>query len=273
MAAVTEADAYAALLISMWSDLINIDTGVFTKGNNPSNEGFTSVVAGRNVYVHNFVRGANNTLSDYYQWNPNAYIGFDNFVFCGFLKPDFTQVSANHAFFYDSYNDGGADGFQFWFNSGVQDIITFMRSNGATSNDTTVGLTWNVDDIIPFCILIDKDAGLDSGNSVELYIDGVLEASNNVTWTTAGSQYNTTSKIGVIRNLAVGTNYGYDGGMYAWAWFNYQALAATNTDAEIVQFTKQNALGPGGSHLFPCELSALVLANQVRRFAQSGGIL
>lgn len=223
MAAVTEATLATNLLHSMWTDGTTIDTVTWTKTGTPANQGATSSIQSRTVNMHEF-----NGSTDFYTADLTGYCDTDSGIISFWMKPDFDETAAANRVIFRFKDADGSEHINMFLKDSINDFACQMKRAGSTIEIPTTGIDWTVGDILHVFLVWDKDAGLDSSNSFELYINGVLKASTTTTWLAKADEL-TASVFG-----SNGTTSDFDGSMYDLAFYNYATLAASHTDAEIL---------------------------------------
>lgn len=255
--AVTESNLLSALLLKFMTAAETVNTSVFTVTGSPTFEAATAFPNGRSEKFLDFVGG--NT--QYCTYNGSLYGNTDQGLISFWGKPDFTQTATTNTISMDQY--GGSTGYynracNINVDNAQDDWSTSMyRANVSLGGVTTVGQTWSANSVIHFVFMWHRSAGLDNSKSMALYINNVLVATSTATWSAAGTEkFSTTSKI-------VNSSAGWDGGIFDWAQFDYSTLAASYTDAEIVQALYSNTFNNGSAHKFVYELGTTSWTPQI----------
>lgn len=252
MAAVIESELFAAKQITMQTAVATIDTAKFAGTGSPTFEGSTTAFPnGRNEKFIDY-----NGSSQYHTVDLSTAISLDNGVLSFWIKPDFDQTYGTNKSLTSGYGTVFQDGFDLSFSEANDDWATgFYIDNDNKFNSVTVGETWTADSVLHFIFMWEKSAGLDNSKSFALYINGTLKITGTTTYSTTGDSCATTSRVGA----AWDAGSKFDGGIYDYAIYNYSTLAASHTDAEIVQSIYSNTFN-AGNHKFSFELQSAPIA-------------
>jgi len=250
MAAITESELLSAFTLSNMSALEVINPA-FTPTNSPTFEAASYFPNGRSEKFLDF-----NGSSQYLTYDASGTGKPDQGIVSFWIKPDFDQTGVNSNCICDDYEN--VTGYKnrsliFYLASSSDDWYADNFITTATGTALyTIGQTWAVDAVIHVAIPFERTAGLDGTKSMAIYINNTLVATGATIWAAmaAGQYLGRTARIGAI--WTGGTQF-WDGGIFDWSKFDYTTLAASHTDAEIVQALYSNTFN-SGSHKFSFEL-------------------
>jgi len=250
MAYVLENDLYNALNIKMITAAETVNSSIFTPTGSPAFDGSTSTMSGRSEKMLTF----NSSNPDYYTFDASA-LDIEQGIFHTWLKLGFNSENTSHEVV-NTWGNPRDDGFVFQYvRSGLGDDFSILQTiDGATwtNNCATIGESITLGRILHVVVLWKNDATLDGNKSISIYIDNSLAASATGTWSNSSDSFSTSSRIGIDANLSSAP---WLGSMFDLGFLDYDSLAASYTDAEIVQSLFNNSAGLGsGTHKFIYEL-------------------
>lgn len=250
MANVSQNDLLAAVNLKFMKKIDSVNLDDFTANGTPDFEGSGTLFPnGRTEKFIDF-----NGTTDYYSYDGSSVATLDQGIIHVWIKPDFDQTSGTSRVIHDFY-DNGANKDQVFleFGNAVDDWRSIIRENAVIKiNTATVGETWSADNVIHMVLMWKNDASLYGGKSLTLYINNVADKLSGTTTWSSGGVFHTACRLGTLWDAS---GRDWDGGIFDFALLDYDTLAASYSDAEIVQSLYDNSSGLGGGvHKFVCDL-------------------
>jgi len=244
MAAVTEAHLGDALITSYQDGLESVRAN-FTDFNTPVWETASLMGNGRTEKMRNY-----DGSSMYSQVDISSLVSLASGIIHIIIKPNFDPTFGTSSYIMDALRTSDNSGIRMLFSQSIDDWEAAMWINGSAVQAQTAGESWSANDVIDMIVLYQESGGLDSGNSLELYIDGVLAASSNTGWTAGVYAPSNGTNHAASRN----PHLYFSGGEFAGSYLSYSSLTGNGyTDAEIITALFTNTLGPAAAHLFEFE--------------------
>jgi len=250
MAAITQNELVAAIYKKLQATKSTINLTDFTLVDNPALE--ATAAAFPNGRTEKFFDLDGSTMA--YTFDGSS-INMSNHIIHCWIRPDFAQNVAADPMVCSGYTIATARGVQFYLSKAQDDWSFDQYSTGSAGQLQSADTTFAVNNVIHLAVLC-SNSGIDGGVKQALYINGVLAASNNTT--IGAGVWSSTSAVG--KNNAAAADW-FDGGVFDFALLDYDELAASHTDAEIIAALYQNTLGTGYSHLFISEVATQSAAN------------
>lgn len=250
MATVTEAELYTAVNSGIkFMTALETVNAAFTATGSPAFEAATAFPNSRSEKFLNL-----SGSGQYYTFDASS-IPLASGCISTWIKPDFAQNTAIDCAVFElskAAYDGNFHDLTLKFLNAQDDFNSVVYISGAEkASATSTGLTWSADSVNHLVVLWKETAALDGSKSLAIYFNNVLVATATVTWTTGAALLSTTAKLCADRS---GTS-NFDGGIFDWVYVPYDNLAASHTDAEIVQAFYSNTYNGGTAHKFSFELT------------------
>ena len=243
MAAITQNELVTATYKKLQDTKSTINTTDFTLVGTPAAEASAaSFPNGRSEKFFDL-----NGTDMAYTFNGSG-VNVNNHIIHCWVRPDFTQTIAADPMVCSGYTIATGLGVQFYLNNAQDDWSFDQYTTGYSGQLQSAGTTFAVNDVIHLAVLCSNN-GIDGGVKKALYINGSLAASDN--GSIGSGVWSSTSAVG--KNNVAATAW-FDGGVYDFALLDYDTLAASHTDAEIIAALYSNSLN-AGAHLFLCEVT------------------
>lgn len=184
-----------------------------------------------------------------YQTFDGSQIKLDKKILSFWLKPDFANTYGSNRGIVNLLNPTTLQEAQFNYDTTGTNALRFAIFDGSPSTTITAEYTtaWSIDDLLHIVIFADNIAGLESSNSLEMYVNGVSVSTNTTTWTA--------SFLPLLSYIGRGLSTYYDGGLYDFCIYDYQddQFLRDHSQANIVNALYNNAWGSSPAYLFSHE--------------------